>query len=208
MNTKKQKYYVVWNGRNTGIFDTWELCKNSIDGFVGAQYKSFETISEAEWAMKQKPEKILYAKNSTTKTSEIIPDFEVNSICVDGSWNTKTGFIEYRGVYVATREQIFLKGPYADGTNNIAEFLGLVHALAYCKKNNLSLPIYSDSKTAISWVKNKLAKTNHKPTNENQELFELLQRAELWLRNNTWQNRILKWETEHWGENPADFGRK
>jgi ribonuclease HI len=86
--------------------------------------------------------------------------------------------------------------------------LAIVHALAFLQKHNSSLPIYSDSRNAINWVKNKKHRSNLIPTTKNRKVFDLLERAERWLANNTYTNRILKWETRAWGENPADFGRK
>lgn len=56
------------------------------------------------------------------------------SISVDGAWNTSTGVVEYQGVHTTTKEVIFKMGPFEDGTNNIVEFLGIVHALAHCKR--------------------------------------------------------------------------
>ena len=43
---------------------------------------------------------------------------------------------------------------------------------------------------------------------ENQPLFELIERAEKWLRTHKFSTQIVKWETKAWGEIPADFGRK
>ena len=131
-----------------------------------------------------------------------------DSICVDAAWNTASGDMEYQGMYYKSGGLIFKQGPYRDGTNNIGEFLAIVHALGYCKKKSLSIPIYSDSRTAISWVKYKRANTKLDPTPRNAVLFDLIERAEQWLRDNTFKNPILKWETKTWGENPADFGRK
>jgi ribonuclease HI len=94
------------------------------------------------------------------------------------------------------------------GTVNIGEFLALVLALAYCKKHNLNYPIYSDSKTAIAWVRNKRTNTKLVKTSQNEQLFVMLKNAESWLRNNSYSTQILKWKTELWGEIPADYGRK
>jgi ribonuclease HI len=117
--------------------------------------------------------------------------------------------MEYQGVDTQTRENLFHMGPYPDGTNNIGEFLALVHALAYLQQNNLPTKIiYSDSKIAIGWVKKKKCGTKLAPTRNNGKLFEYIDRAERWLMNNRYNNPILKWETEVWGEIPADFGRK
>lgn len=206
----KQKYYVVWNGRQKGIFTSWEACKNQISGYKGAMYKSFPTIEEAQKAFQES-----YTDYITPKTKKNAPtpssgsDMPIlDSISVDAAWNTTTGKVEYQGVYTKTKELLFKQGPFESGTNNIVEFLAIVHALAYCQKNHLHLPIYSDSQTAIKWVKNKKANTRHQLNASNEKLFELLRRAESWLAHNDYDNPILKWQTDKWGEIPADFGRK
>lgn len=213
----KKKYYVVAEGRKRGIFDDWESCKEQIEGFQGAVYKSFETYDEAVGAYKMPVDKFranFYLKK-VADGANVSPVAKPNvgkpimkSISVDGAWNTSTGVVEYKGVMTDTKDLVFKMGPYQDGTNNIVEFLGIVHALAYCKQNSLYLPIYSDSRNAILWVKNKQHKSNHPRRNTNKQLFDLLDRAVDWLQKNTYSNQVLKWETDVWGENPADFGRK
>ncbi|MBS1647206.1 MAG: ribonuclease H family protein [Bacteroidetes bacterium] len=200
----KKKYYVVWAGRETGIFDTWDSCQKQITNFAGALYKSFKTKEEAQQAFNEGYSK-MPQKN---KTSLLVGAPISQSISVDGAWNTATGVAEYQGVETQTKKILFKAGPFDDGTNNVVEFLALIHALAYCKQHNLNIPIYSDSRTAISWLRQKKAKTSLKKTTKNQKIFELLHRAEKWLHENTYENKVLKWETECWGENPADFGRK
>lgn len=205
------KYYVVWNGHQKGVFDNWNDCKAQIEGFAGAQYKSFESKQEALHAFTQKPS--VYLKPKTAKPLSAKEKAAIgmpieDSIVVDGAWNTASGMVEYQGVYLKNKQKLFHMGPLQDGTNNIVEFLAIVHALGYCKARNLPLPIYSDSYNAIKWVREKNPKTNHPRNDANRELFDLLDRAVRWLHENTYTNPILKWETEVWGENPADFGRK
>jgi ribonuclease HI len=208
----KTKFYVVWQGRKTGIFDTWKACEAQIKGFPQAVFKSFETRALAEKAFNSPSKDFVGKIFQETKPSEeelkLIGKPLEESIAVDGAWNTTSGVCEYQGVETGTRKVLFRMGPYEDGTNNIVEFLGIVHALAYCKQNNSMLPIYSDSRTAISWVKKKEARTKHDRSSKNAKLFELMERAEKWLRENEYKNKVLKWETKAWGENPADFGRK
>lgn len=210
MPTKnKKKFYVVWVGAKLGIYETWDECQKQVIGFKDAKYKSFPTKIEAEKAFTESFQKNIYqAKNTATakKTNMNYPKGEY--LCVDAAWNTVSGDAEYRGVMMPSKQEVFQKGPYLDGTNNIVEFLGIVHGLAWCKQNNYLFPIYSDSKTAISWIKKKKANTKLEQTSRNKILFELLARAELWIKNNSWSNQILKWETDVWGEIPADFGRK
>ncbi|MDP4185546.1 MAG: ribonuclease H family protein [Bacteroidota bacterium] len=208
----EKKYYVVWKGHQPGIYEKWQDCQKQISGYPGAIYKAFPSKEIAEAAFYSPPENYLGKKNFKPKVDKEelkrIGTPISDSLCVDGAWNTASGDVEYQGVYTKTGKKIFRMGPFRDGSNNIGEFLGIVHALAYLKKNNLSIPVYSDSKTAISWVRNKKTKTTIKPSESNKELFELLKRAEKWLSENSYPNRVLKWETKAWGEIPADFGRK
>jgi ribonuclease HI len=60
----------------------------------------------------------------------------------------------------------------------------------------------------MAWVRNKVTKTTQSRNPQNAELFGLLDDAILWLQSNSYKNPILKWETQIWGEIPADFGRK
>jgi ribonuclease HI len=208
----KQKFYVVWKGRATGIFESWDECNKQINGFPGAEYKSFKTRQLAEQALQSNSRefigKDIFETELTEEQLKLIGDPIEESIAVDAAWNTMTGVVEYRGVYTKTGKEIFCQGPFEDGTINIGEFLALVHALAHCKKNNWNVPIYSDSRNAIGWVKDKEARTNHQPSEKNKPLFDMINRALKWLNENEYPNQILKWETRAWGENPADFGRK
>lgn len=129
-------------------------------------------------------------------------------MAVDAACSGNPGLLEYRGVYVADRSEIFHMGPLEEGTNNIGEFLAIVHALALLKKQNKNIPVYSDSMNAIKWVIKKKCNTKLEQSEKNKLLFELIGRAEVWLQNNDYRNPILKWETKQWGEIPADFGRK
>jgi ribonuclease HI len=130
-----------------------------------------------------------------------------DAIAVDAACSGNPGPIEYRGVYLKTGEEIFHFGP-VKGTNNIGEFLAIVHALALLQQKGIEMTVYSDSKTAQCWVRQKRVKTTLKRTQETEKLFQLIERAENWLRTHSYTTPILKWETEKWGEVPADFGRK
>ncbi len=131
-----------------------------------------------------------------------------NSICVDASCSGNPGPTEYRGTDFKTRKQIF-QNKYPVATNNIGEFLAIVHALAHIKKQGLDIDVvYSDSLYAISWVKDKECRTNFDRTDETKLVFEHIERAILWLQTNDYKTRVLKWQTREWGEIPADYGRK
>lgn len=202
----KKKFYVVWEGRTKGIYETWEECEKQVKGFQGAKYKSFDNFNLAQKAFIHSPDKYIAKKVKILDRQSNPPILE--SICVDGAHSFSTHLSEYQGVYTKTGERIFYQGPFKYGSNNLMEFLAIVHALALCKQKGWNVPIYSDSKTAINWVKEKEVNTNIARSQENEEIFDLVARALEWLNQNTYENEILKWDTKSWGENPADFGRK
>ncbi|MDR3218606.1 MAG: ribonuclease H family protein [Dysgonamonadaceae bacterium] len=205
----KKKWYVVWKGLETGVFDSWPDCKKQTEGFEGALYKSFDTREDAMAAYHVDPWQ--YIGKNKKKPSAVFPESTgiiQNSLSVDAACSGNPGLMEYRGVYTGSREEIFHIGPFEKATNNIGEFLALVHGLALLKKQNSGIPIYSDSVNAILWVKNKKCKTKLEATEKNSKVFDLIKRAENWLKENTYTTTILKWETKKWGEIPADFGRK
>ena len=208
----KPKFYVVWIGYNPGVYSSWEACKQQVDGYDGAKYKSFPTIEMAESAFHDDFEK--YMKKEPLTHGKIVcsdPKIGVpdpDSISVDAACKGNPGILEYRGVDTRSGILLFHQGPFPEGTVNIGEFLAIVHALALLKKIDSDWPIYSDSRTAIAWVKARAIKTNLKRNAKNKPLFDLVDRAIIWLKENQWKNPVLKWETRYWGEVPADFGRK
>jgi ribonuclease HI len=207
---KKAKYYVIWKGERPGVYDSWAECSAQVNGFPGAQYKAFESPKAAEEAFQR-----TYSEYEGKATREVnqeklleVGDPISESWSVDAACNPVPGKLEYRGVHTDTKKIIFEMGPFEEGTNNVGEFLAIVHALAESKRRNLTIPIYSDSKNAIVWMKAKKCNTNLVRVEKNEELFKLIERAENWLKDNSYPNSVLKWETEAWGENPADYGRK
>ncbi|HOY19814.1 MAG TPA: ribonuclease H family protein [Haliscomenobacter sp.] len=212
--SKAKKYYVVWTGAKPGIYESWVECQAQINGFPGARYKSYESKAEAEKAFKQTAPSF---KPGAAKTSggqgmiKRIPKAKSaiikDSISVDAACSGNPGKMEYQGVWTDSKEQIFHQA-FPLGTNNIGEFLALVHALALCQKKGWNFPIYSDSVNAMKWIKQKKCKTTLVENQKTEELYEVIDRAEKWLAENTYSNKLIKWETEDWGEIPADFGRK
>jgi ribonuclease HI len=213
MARKAPKFYVVWKGHHSGIFDSWDACKVQVQNVQGAQFKSFSSFEEAKDAFKR-PYKASIGKNvkKLRELSEVerlkIGHPNMKSIAVDAAVKGNPGLMEYRGVETESKTVLFKQGPFQQGTNNIGEFLALVHGLAYLKKNNSDLLLYSDSRIAISWVKQKKCKTKLVQSSKNKEIFDLIKRATDWLKNNDYKTTIVKWETKAWGEIPADYGRK
>ena len=206
----KKKFYVVWKGRKTGVFTTWEECSAQVTGFTGAEYKSFENREAAEAAFRSAYEEYKGKRVPTVSPAmlEIIGKPIEDSYSVDASCIGSPGPMEYQCVHTTTCQQIFHQGPFKNGTNNIGEFLAIVHALALFKKRGITAPIYTDSDTALAWVKHKKCKTKLTPDETNRPIFELISRAESWLDENEFVNELLKWDTNAWGEIPADYGRK
>ena len=210
---KKQKFYVVWAGVSPGIYDNWTDCQLQVKGYAGAKFKSFDTRQEAEETFASPPgryiRKAVPSPLATRKPADapLPPEVTENALAVDAACSGNPGQMEYRGVHVGSRQQVFHYGPVY-GTNNIGEFLAIVHGLALIKQKGFDMPIYSDSVNAIGWVRQKKCKTKLPRDARTEALFQLIERAEKWLRENTYTTPILKWETKDWGEIPADFGRK
>jgi ribonuclease HI len=205
----KQKYYVVWKGRKPGIFTSWPECEKQVKGFPAAQYKSFDSLKEAEAAYRSNYEafKGKPASRGKWRTASIQP--LLPSVCVDAACNGSPGKLEYRGVDTGSEKEIFRAGPFPDGTNNVGEFLAIVHALTWLQKQGKQLPIYSDSENGIAWVYTGECRTKLAHTPHNALIFAMIRGAEKWLAENELaDDAVLKWDTELWGEIPADFGRK
>ena len=207
MSKPKPKHYVVWRGRKAGVFSTWAETEAQVKGFTGAEFKAFESLAEAQKAFAGR-----YAdyKGKAASQGRLlgVPPAVTPSWTVDAACSGNPGLLEYRCVDTATGEEIFHQGPFPQGTNNVGEFLAIVEALIRAKRDGVTWPIYSDSVNALGWVAAKKARTNLTQTEANAELFERMTKAEAWLRANPFPNRLLKWQTDSWGENPADFGRK
>lgn len=210
----KTKFYVVWRGVRPGVYTTWAEASQHVSGYAGAKFKSFESRAEAEAAFRGSAADYIGIAKRAAPSAKRVTDLasmgvDLDGVAVDAACSGVPGPMEYRGVELRDGSELFRIGPYEDGTNNIGEFLAIVHALELLKKQGRTdIPIYSDSRNAIGWIRAKQCRTNLGRTGRNEPIFDLISDALKWLRQNEPENPILKWETEDWGENPADFGRK
>lgn len=212
----QNKYYVVWVGHSPGIYGSWAECQSQTKGYPQAKFKSYESESEAKAALAKGWQKSLNFSSKSAKTSVTAsdlgisssPDINYDSISVDVGCSGNPGIVEYKGVDTQTGEIIFYQGPISKGTNNLGEFLAIVHALAYLKQLGSTKAIYTDSVTALSWVRKKEVSTNLVKDASTEEIWSLVDRALNWLKRNSYSNAIIKWDTRKWGEIKADFGRK
>lgn len=213
---KQKKYYVIWKGHMPGIYDEWTKAQEQIKGYQGALYKSFPSHKEAEQALAKGPSAYLRPRGGATGGSSKkgkkggTPRSQIiwRSLAVDAACSGNPGPMEYQGVDTRSKDRIFHQA-FELGTNNIGEFLAIIHGLALLKKQGLdTLPIYTDSATAMAWVRNKKVKTKLVRDTRTEALHQLIERGEAWLQQNSYRNPILKWDTDSWGEIPADFGRK
>ena len=201
----------MWSGKTPGIYDSWEDCEAQVKGVQGAKYKGFASRPEAEQAFASSPENYIIRKPKNSQLSILNSQFPspiLPALAVDAACSGNPGVIEFRGVIADTGTEVFHRGPFNGGTNNIGEFLAIVLGLAYLKQNNLPWALYTDSRTALAWIKKGHADTKMEWNAQNQDLFFMLRKAEMWLHDNTWTTPVYKWDTKAWGEIPADFGRK
>lgn len=219
---KNTKYYVVWAGRNPGVYDNWDDCLEQVKDFPNARYKSFSSSAAAAEAYRKGYERddrndlsnllnraVSHRVNTGTDADYFNnPEIDLRGWAVDAACAGNPGPVEYRGVELMSGRELFKVGPMQDGTNNLGEFLAIVHALALQAQMGVSLPIYSDSVSGMACVRNRCIKTQLKETPRNARLFDMLRRAMNWLNTHSYSSAILKWDTRRWGEIPADFGRK
>lgn len=203
---KAQRFYAVWQGRQRGVFDSWEACRAQVEGYPGAQFMGFETREAAEQALQRPYQDVVAERQSPPRPSQSPAPSQ--GYCVDAAYDTARQRLEYRCVYLPSRREIFQVGPLPDGSNNIGEFLAIVETLMYLAERNDPAPVYSDSEIALLWVARKRCRTRLPESPERAALFERIRRAEQWLQTHTFSNPLRKWKTDQWGENPADFGRK
>ncbi len=211
----KSKFYVVWVGRDPGVHGSWAECEAAVNGFAGARYKGFVTRDEAERAYREGASAHWglgggggqkRARDAAPRDPDGRPR---EGLCVDAACNGAGGQVEYRGVLLPEEREVFKVGPLPTGTNNIGEFLALVHGLAYLQREASDLPVYSDSRVAIGWVRRRKSRSGWvEDGTAGAKLQELVRRAETWLSRHHYTTEIRKWETADWGEIPADFGRK
>ncbi|MDE5807580.1 MAG: ribonuclease H family protein [Muribaculaceae bacterium] len=223
MNYSK-RFYVVWKGREPGVYDDFNDAMAQVDDYPGALFKSYASSAEAAEAFRKGERRqeraelsnLLVGAGERNIPKAGQPDYfqfqeiDLNGWAVDASCLGNPGKMEYRGVELMTGRELFRVGPFENSTNNIGEFLAIVHALAMQKKMGENHTIYSDSRTGMAWVRNRKVKTQLTRSPRNEDSFRMMERALSWLNNNPASGypKILKWETERWGEVPADFGRK
>lgn len=210
----QRKWYVVWKGTVPGICETWDECQLRVSGYPGARYKSFDSREEAIVAYRKgQPDDMGIIRALATPRNRVvnyaaIPEILPGSVCVDAACSGNPGHMEYQGVEIHSGLQIFHKAFQPLATNNIGEFLAIVHALALYHNDPKTPAIYSDSRTALAWVRKRKCNSKLQENDSNHALFDVIRRAEKWLETHEYHNRLIKWETEKWGEIPADFGRK
>jgi len=211
----KTKHYVVWVGRKPGVYASWGECKEQIDHYDEAKYKSYESRAAAEQAYLEGWKKhwgsgksSAGASKAKSASADSTQEIDYDSISVDVGTSGNPGPVEYKGVDTRTGEVLFSVGPVRKGTNNLGEFLAIVHALAYLKQQGSRKTVYSDSVNALKWVREKSVSSTLVRDDTTLEIWDLVDRAVRWLKTNDYPNRVLKWQTKEWGEIKADYGRK
>lgn len=222
MKNYSKRYYVVWRGRHPGVYDDYNDAMEQVDDFEGAMFKSYPTPTAAAEAYRRGTSKqdrqdianlLLDASRHNIPQAGKpdymqFPEIDLNGWAVDAACSGNPGVMEYRGVELMTGREIFKIGPFRKSTNNIGEFLAIVHAMALMNQKGENHTIYSDSKTGMSWVRNRKIKTTLERNADTEESFRMMERALSWLNTHTFRPKVLKWDTDRWGEVPADFGRK
>jgi ribonuclease HI len=219
-----QKYYVVWVGKQPGVYASWADCQKQVNKHADAKFKSYPTKSEAERAYQEGWQKHWGSGASAGKASgqssakrlpskadaaaNAVPEIDYDSISVDVGTSGNPGPVEYKGVDTQTGAVLFERGPISKGTNNLGEFLAIVHGLKYLQELGSGKTVYSDSANALKWVRQKAVASTLVRDSSTAQIWKLVDEAVEWLKTNRYDNKVLKWETKLWGEIKADYGRK
>lgn len=150
-----QKYYAVRTGKKPGIYNTWEECKAVVDGYPGAQYKSFKTREEAEAFAG------VSGAAGIEKKEKAATDIDGTKAYafVDGSYHAKTGVYGYGGFLVHDGKREILQGNGNDAEmasmRNVAgEICGSMAAMKKAVELGLKeLVIYYDYMGIEMWAK-------------------------------------------------------
>jgi len=230
-----KKYYVVWIGREPGVYDDLQDAMEQVDDYPGASFKSYTSAAAAAEAFRRGTARsdshelgglLMDAGNQRQAAADTLasqrrnmpragksdymsnPEIDLDGWAVDAACAGNPGKMEYRGVELMTGRELFHVGPFEQSTNNIGEFLAIVHALSLMFQRGERHTIYSDSVTGMAWVRNRKVKTQLTRNSKTEKSFQLIKRALSWLNSHTVDVKIHKWDTDRWGEIPADFGRK
>lgn len=141
------KFYAVRNGRQIGVFNTWEECRAQVDGYSGAEYKSFGNYNDAA----------AYIGGQISLFDDTKPAENTAVAYVDGSYNIETGQFSFGVVMFAdgaehTFSQCFSDPKLAPMRNVAGEIMGAKKAMQYCLDNGVeSLEIYYDYEGIEKW---------------------------------------------------------
>ncbi len=162
-----KKYYVIWIGRQPGIYTTWSEAERQVKGFPNAKYKSFpsqETATQAYAGGSTKATTVVRKpstssqKKGTVKTASSANIFDADVVifcdgaCDPNPGKSGTGIAVYHDKEL---QQLWYGLYNPAGTNNTAELLGLFHSLLIAKEEVLkdkSVTIHCDSKYSIDCV--------------------------------------------------------
>lgn len=164
----KKKIYAVKNGREKGLFTSWEDCKKSVDGFAGAVYKSFTNISEAQaylYGRSSEPVQSSQLKNSSSECGQSQNNQAVSGqpdkvvAYVDGSFDVKLQKYAFGCILLLPDGRHFEKSgsgnePESLAIRNVAgEMLGAMYAALWaCKNEFKALDIYYDYAGIEKWA--------------------------------------------------------
>lgn len=166
-----EKYYAVKAGVKTGIFDSWEECKENVHGYSGAVYKSFKTRAEA----------VDYLGTENLGGKDVSDLADCVKIYVDGSYNGLTEEFSYGMVVLSGKGEETFSGKFNDKElammRNVAgEIKGAQAAMQYAVDNHLAeIEIYHDYEGIARWCLGEW-KTNKEGTKAYKDFYDRISR--------------------------------
>jgi ribonuclease HI len=186
----QNSFYVVLNGRKTGIFNDWESCREQVHKFKNAIYQKALTFEEARvifdargCTRPQGTKSYSNGKPSVKKLEQVCKSRAV--LLAKGSCAGNPGEITANVIDLRKSQEYQKK--FGNGTSNLAESIAIYRALRIRSMNGVGYPIYSDSSVAINRIKGRKINGQNDFT-YSPHLVEYIQEANEWLKNSDLSN--------------------
>ena len=155
----KKKIYAVRKGKITGIFYSWDECSASVNGYPGAEYKSFTTKEEAnDYLGNSFTAQIEEEKKDQKNTSSSSTESTLTAY-VDGSFDPSIGKYAFGCILLTPEGEIIRESgngqdPESLAIRNVAgEMLGAMYAVQWAINHGYpSLTIYYDYEGIAKWA--------------------------------------------------------
>ena len=184
-----RRNYVVFVGREPGIYSNLSDCLEQLRGFKDRKYLSYTSLAEAEEALKRYNQGTLYIGDNISDTLKQ----DINSgIYISCTYDAQTEQWAAYGKDIESGMELLSIDAMPFATKNLTEFLAVVAVLRYCKNRGKLDNVYVDNIKILNWIHNKKAEYFIQKNQKNKELYTAILAAEKWLSDNANYNNVTR----------------